>query len=72
MTKRIAAFLTEAWSAYIQSFERIGQSIETVPGWRHIEQSLDDLAWGVSLAIGLFWLLRWWFALIAIALIITT
>lgn len=48
----------------------IGQSIESIPGWRRIERFLDDVAWGFAFAVALFWALRWGLILLVVAVVV--
>lgn len=54
--------LANAWRWYLSSLEEIGQSIEAVPGWGHVEGWLDAVADGLVFMLALIWALRWFVA----------
>jgi hypothetical protein len=55
----------------IASFDRIGRSIEAVPGWRSVERFLNNIADGFAFGVVLMWALRWYWVVIGLGLLVT-
>ncbi len=53
------------------SLERMGRSVEAVPGWPRAERFLDEVADGFAFGLALLWALRAYWFVLAVALVVT-